>query len=131
MRNKIVFVGCHEIGYPILKALLEFDFKPEYLVTISQEKAKEMSVSGYFDFKPLANEYKIPIYEANKYSLKDERDIGFFKSQGFNLLIQGGWQRLFPNEILESLAIGAIGVHGSFEFLPFGRGKITHQLVSY
>ncbi|MBK8606779.1 MAG: hypothetical protein IPN82_08085 [Chitinophagaceae bacterium] len=38
-------------------------------------------------------------------------------------MIQGGWQRLFPEEILETISIGAIGIHGSSELLPKGRGR--------
>jgi len=38
-------------------------------------------------------------------------------------LILGGWQRLIPDNILSTLKIGGIGVHGSSEMLPKGRGR--------
>ena len=47
----------------------------------------------------------------------------FFKDGKFDLLIQGGWQRLFPQAILESLRVGAIGIHGSCDIIPKGRGR--------
>jgi methionyl-tRNA formyltransferase len=82
-----------------------------------------MQVAGYADFRPLAKQFDIPVYEAEKYSLKSDRDTAFFKENNFDLLIQGGWQRLFPDEMLKTLKIGAVGVHGSSEYLPKGRGR--------
>ena len=121
--NKIVMIGCLQVGYEIVKYLLEEGLKIDYFVTITKEKAIELNVSGFIDFTPLAKEYNIPVYIAEKYSLKSDADINFFKENKFDLVVQGGWQRLFPEEILATLKIGAIGVHGSSEFLPKGRGR--------
>jgi methionyl-tRNA formyltransferase len=121
--KKIVMVGCHEAGWYAIRQLLLKGLVIHYFVTITKEKAVQQKVSGYKSFIDLANEFNIPIYYARKYSLKDELDINFFKANKFDLLIQGGWQRLFPNEILNTLTIGAIGGHGSVEFLPRGRGR--------
>ena len=122
-KYKIIMCGCSESGYDLIRELIEYGFKFEYFVTITEDKAKELNVSGYFDFSELANKYNIPIYYAEKYNLKSISDYNFFYSNKFDLLVQGGWQRLFPIEILNSLRIGAIGVHGSSEFLPKGRGR--------
>ena len=40
----------------------------------------------------------------------------------FDLVIPGGWQRLFPSKILSTLSIGSLGLHGSY-LLPKGRGR--------
>lgn len=121
--KKLVMVGCAESGFHVIKDLLESGFKFDFFVTITKEKAIQTNASGYFDFSELAKKYGIPIYYCEKYSLKSDNDIQFFKEQQFDLLIQGGWQRLFPDEILRTLSIGAIGIHGSAEFLPKGRGR--------
>src|SRR5580765_8290115 len=121
--GKIVMVGCTQPGCELIRSLLEAGLEINYFVTISTEKAAKMNVSGFVDFAPLAQQYNIPVYCAEKFSLKAEADIDFFKVQHFDLLIQGGWQRLFPDEILKTLRVGAIGVHGSSEFLPKGRGR--------
>ncbi|WP_417559036.1 methionyl-tRNA formyltransferase [Mesoflavibacter zeaxanthinifaciens] len=115
--------GCHEVGFNSVKNLLENGFSLNYIVTITKEKAEQQNVSGYASFDLLALEYGIPIYYVEKYSMKSEADLAFFKRNNFDLLIQGGWQRLFPGEILKTLSVGAIGVHGSAEFLPKGRGR--------
>lgn len=123
MKNKIVMVGCHEAGWLSVKLLLEKGIQIAYFVSITREMAEVNKVSGYKSFDDLAEEYKIPIYYAKSYSLKDQSDVSFFESYKFDLLIQGGWQRLFPDEVLKTLRIGAVGVHGSSEFLPKGRGR--------
>ena len=121
--KKIVMAGCHETGWDLVKILLEHGIEFSYFVTITEEKATDQKVSGYKSFEDLAAIYHIPVYFAKKYSLKDDLDIAFFRDQQFDLLVQGGWQRLFPEIILETLSIGAIGVHGSMDFLPVGRGR--------
>ena len=123
MQNKIVFVGCLEYGINLLKALVRNNIYISYIVCINPKKAEEQNVSGYFDFGKLANELDIPIYYCEKYSLKSLDDELFFNNQKFSLLIQGGWNRLFPDNILKILKIGAVGVHGSSYFLPKGRGR--------
>lgn len=115
--------GCTKPGYELINFMLQSGLKIDYFVTISKEKAEKLQVSGYADFRPLAAQYGIPVYEAEKYSLKSERDIAFFKEQQFDLLVQGGWQRLFPDAVLQTLSTGAVGVHGSSEYLPKGRGR--------
>jgi methionyl-tRNA formyltransferase len=121
--SKIVMCGCLEVGYEIIRYLLQNGINIDYFVSITTEKAEQQQVAGYQSFAELAEEFNIPIYYAEKYSLKSKRDVQFFQDNKFNLLIQGGWQRLFPEEVLKTLSVGAIGVHGSSEFLPKGRGR--------
>ena len=121
--TKIVMAGCHELGYNLLRLLLENQIIINYIVTIDQETAIKEKVSGYVDLREIADKFDIPIYVAQKYSLKTTKDISFFTENKFDLLIQGGWQRLFPEILLNTLSIGAVGVHGSSEFLPKGRGR--------
>lgn len=119
---KIVMCGCHEAGWEKIKHLLKHGIYFAYFVSLTPTQAQQYKMSGYKDFTDLAEQYQIPIYYPKEYSLKSEEDISFFQKQRFDLLVQGGWQRLFPKEVLESLAIGGIGGHGSAEFLPKGRG---------
>lgn len=122
-RKKIVMCGCHESGWEVINYLLEKGVKIDKFVSITKEKAKKLNVSGYKSFEDLSKKYSIPLYYAKKYSLTASEDVDFFKKEKFDLLIQGGWQRLFPPEVLANIKIGAVGVHGSSEFLPKGRGR--------
>lgn len=121
--GKVVICGCHEAGWNTINHLLANGLKVSWIVSINKEKAEKLRVSGYKSFEDLAKKYNIPIRLVNKYSLKDEEDLAFFSQKKFDILIQGGWQRLFPDDVLNGLRIGAVGVHGSAEFLPKGRGR--------
>lgn len=119
----LVMVGCHEVGWQLVKHLLKNGVRFSYFVTLDPDKAQKRGVSGYMSFDDLAREYNIPIYHAKSYNLKDPEDQKFFETHQFDLLIQGGWARLFSEELLKTLKIGAVGVHGSSEPLPKGRGR--------
>ncbi len=121
--KRIVMCGCAEVGVNLVAALLEAGVHFTHFVALTPEQGKTYGVAGYADFRPLAERHGIPIHVPKTYSLSDEADVAFFRDGRFDLLIQGGWQRLFPATVLETLAIGAVGAHGSADFLPKGRGR--------
>ena len=121
--KKIVMCGCHEGGIKPILGLLEAGYKFDKFVCLDNSQARKYSVSGFYDFREIADKYNIEVYTPKAYSLKTDQDNEFFKLNNFDLLIQGGWQRLFPDEILKNLKIGALGLHGSSDLLPKGRGR--------
>lgn len=121
--KNIVLCGCQQIGVALIENLTIAGIQIAHIVTITHEKALQQKVSGYVDYADVANRHNIPIYYADKYSLRSIKDEQFFEDHKFDLLIQGGWQRLFPDFVLNNLNVGAIGVHGSADFLPKGRGR--------
>ena len=123
MNSKIVICGCTEAGFETLEFLLEQNIAISYIVSLNDEQAKKWNVSGYCSFDKLSKKYNIPIYYPKSYSLKEKEDLDFFQHHSFDLLILGGWQRLIPDNILSTLKIGGVGVHGSSEMLPKGRGR--------
>lgn len=120
---KIVMCGCHEYGYFLVRGLLQQGLPIAHFVILSPEHNARYKISGYCYLRQLADEFSIPVYEPVDYDLTDPQDVAFFQAQRFDILIQGGWQRLFPEKVLETLGVGAIGVHGSADFLPKGRGR--------
>jgi methionyl-tRNA formyltransferase len=120
---RLVICGNHVAGLPIVRGLLDAGHRFEYFICQPHEQAEREGVSGYHDYSPLAAEHEIPVHFAERFDLTGEADVALFREQRFDVLVQGGWQRLFPNEILETLGIGAIGVHGSADGLPKGRGR--------
>lgn len=122
-KKKIAMVGCLMVGWELINSLLETGVSFDYFVLVTEEKAIKAKISGYANFVELAEKYKIKIYYVEKYNLKSEKDLNFFRKEKFDLIIQGGWQRLFPDEMLSTLTIGSIGIHGSADFLPKGRGR--------
>ena len=122
-KKKIVMCGNHIGGKGIIEYLLKNGIQFDCFVILSREQSEKYSVSGFYDYSVLAKEYKIDIYYPKRFDLKDEKDIEFFKKKKFDLMLQGGWQRIFSKEILNTLKYGAIGMHGSSNFLPRGRGR--------
>jgi methionyl-tRNA formyltransferase len=121
--KRIVMCGCAETGLNLVSSLLEAGVHFAQFVSLTPKQGKKYGVSGYADFWPLAERYGVPIHAPKTYSLSDEADVALFQNGRFDLLIQGGWQRLFPAVVLGTLAIGAVGAHGSADFLPKGRGR--------
>jgi methionyl-tRNA formyltransferase len=122
--KKIVLVGCTEYGFNLFKPLLDSgELKISYIITLDDEQSKQYNVSGYKNLDTLAIKYDIPVYYPINYNLKNEKDIEFFKNNKFDLMLMGGWQRLIPNSILDLLEYGGLGLHGSSELLPKGRGR--------
>jgi len=115
--------GCHEGGLKTVVGLIEAGYCFESFVCLTPEQAKKYQVSGYYDYRELAKSNGIEVYIPKSYSLKSKEDLEFFQTKRFDLLIQGGWQRLFPAKILETLKVGALGLHGSADLLPKGRGR--------
>lgn len=118
---KIVFCGTHVVGVGVLNHLIQLGYKPSYIVTTKDDL--DGKISGFYNFSDLAKKFDIPVYYAKTYTLKNAQDQEFFETNKFDLIVQGGWQRLFPDEVLRTLKIGAIGMHGSPDFLPRGRGR--------
>ncbi len=122
--NKIVLCGIQEQGKDIIKFLYDNGIKVTHIVTIDSEVAKKNgSFETWISYEDISLELDIPIYYAKSYSFKNSQDIEYFKSQNFDILLLGGWQRLISDEILKTIKICAIGQHGRPEFLPSGRGR--------
>src|SRR6476659_185525 len=94
--SRIVMVGCLEAGWEVISRVLSEGMQIDWIVTIDEETARKNKVSGYRSFDDLGKKYGIPVYHAASYALKTEQDLAFFREHQFDLLIQGGWQRLFP-----------------------------------
>lgn len=122
-RNRIVLCGVHVVALPFIEGLIARGVIIDQIVTIDEDCGRRNNVSGWYDFGVIARKHGIPIYHARRYDLKHPDDAAFFEQHRFDLLIQGGWQRLFPEQVIATLQIGAIGIHGSPDFLPRGRGR--------
>lgn len=122
-KSKIVMCGCTRSGIEISQKLLSHKVGISYFVSLTEEQAKAAMVSDYRSFESISGQYNIPIYYPKTYSLKDSSDIKFFEEKKFDILLLGGWNRLVPENVLRTLKFGGVGVHGSADFLPKGRGR--------
>lgn len=120
--KKIAIFGCKSTTQLLIENLVDL-VKIDWLITINENLASKFEVADYTDLKPICNQHNIKIYQANNYSLKSEIDLNFFTEEKIDLVLVAGWQRLVPENILNTFSIGSFGMHGSALDLPKGRGR--------
>lgn len=124
MKNKIIaFAGCKDTTLECLRGFLESDNKVDWLLTIDQARGRKNKVSGYYDLSTFAKKQGIKVHKCDTYSLKSAKDKKKLAKIGIDLLLVVGWQRLIPKWLLDSLSVGAFGMHGASQPLPYGRGR--------
>lgn len=120
--KRIVLFGCKSTTKFILNLLRGLSSNIT-LVSIGPKKGIDQKVADYLSLASYCEDNQINCYIANKYSLKTEEDLSFFKENRFDLGFVIGWQRLIPEDILTTFSIGVFGMHGSAMNLPKGRGR--------
>jgi hypothetical protein len=55
--KKIVLCGCQQLGVTLIDQLFFAGIKIDHIVTISQEKADRLSVSGYVSYETIATKF--------------------------------------------------------------------------
>lgn len=119
--KKIAIAGCQLTCSYIIESLVDAGYEIAVVICMGEEKAH--LISGYVDQRPLARKLGIPTIIPKSYAMKDEETMALFQDMELDVLISAGWQRLFPQWFLDTLSIGAFGMHGSAEQLPRGRGR--------
>lgn len=129
-RNKVGVFGCRHNTYDVLKAMGRAGYAVDQIVTVSPSDAGEKyHISGYYDLQGYADEQSIPLYHVEDYGLKNgDQDRKELVAMDLDLVICIGWQRIVPGWYLDSLSIGAIGMHGGPKPPPFGRG---HSVMNW
>lgn len=121
--KRIGVVGCKDTTADLILGLRRHGFAIDHCVTLCPEKGAEQQVAGYCDLRPLLQGIDVPYTIAHKYALNSEEDRQAMLGLNLDMLLVMGWQRLIPNWWLESLSVGAFGMHGSSLPLPHGRGR--------
>ena len=122
MDKKIAIFGCKNTTKFMISSLLE-KIDIDYLITIDSDKGEKFSVADYADLSKICIDNNIKKYTAKTYSLKNKDDQKYIQNIQIDLAFVIGWQRIIPKSILDSLSIGAFGMHGSSLDLPLGRGR--------
>ena len=117
----IAIAGNQPTTLDVLDALLREGYKIDYLINVGPDKSS--TIAWYIDMSLIAREKGISVIRPATYSMKDEVTKDIFRPLNIDILISIGWKRLFPKWFLDSLSIGAFGMHGSSEKLPRGRGR--------
>lgn len=120
--KKAALFGCKSNTKFTLDVLLKNDLECT-VISLSPEKGEKEKVADYLDLKNYCESLNVSFYSVEKYTLKSDLDLAFFSENKFHIGFVNGWQRLIPNEILETFSEGVFGMHGSTENLPKGRGR--------
>jgi methionyl-tRNA formyltransferase len=123
INKRVAVVGCKHTTLDLIYGLMKYRFAIDHCITITPEKAKEQQAAGFLNLTPFLKQWGIPTTIAQRYSLRSERDKETLLALKLDMLLVMGWQRLIPDWCLESLSIGAFGMHGSSLPLPHGRGR--------
>ena len=105
----------------VLNAICGAGYYVAYLLHVDASHARH--IADYQDLSTVAARHGVKVVRPATYAMNDEQTRKLVEGLGIDLLISAGWQRLFPEWFLDSLSIGAFGMHGSAEHLPRGRGR--------
>ena len=122
-QKNITFFGCKTTTLECMQGVLDDGYKIDSLVSLSPEQGEQNQVSGYCNLEDFAKKHSIKLIIPNHYSLKSKEDQDLLKQCELDILLVIGWQRLLPEWLLKEASIGALGMHGSPEPLPRGRGR--------
>lgn len=123
IEKKVAVAGCKHTTQDLIAGLARYGYQVDHCVTLSPELGRTAKVAGYLDLRPFLAERSIPFTHVEKYNLKSTVDKNRLLDLKFDILLVMGWQRLIPDWWLESLSVGAFGMHGSNKPLPHGRGR--------
>ena len=71
----------------------------------------------------LVEKYSLDYVEINAYGKFTQHELRVLAAKKIDILIVAGWQRLIPQELIDSVRISTVGIHGSDQGIEKGRGR--------
>lgn len=116
---KIVFIGCVESSYILLKTLLE---NKKNVVGVITKTSSHVN-ADFVDLSSLCNEYKIDCLFVD--NINDSNTLDFLRGKQPDVVYCFGWSQIIKEEILKIPPKGVIGFHPAK--LPHNRGR--HPII--
>lgn len=123
---KIGLLGCKGTSLDLLRNLTANKIAPiKVVISLNEENATKNKVAYYQapKIKEFCQESDIEFHYTDTYHLNNDADLELFKKLKIDLLLVIGWERLLPDDIMNTLGKYACGMHGSAYGLPKGRGR--------
>ncbi|ERJ13418.1 methionyl-tRNA formyltransferase [Haloplasma contractile] len=121
---RVVFMGTPDFSVPILKGLIDSEYKVVGVVTQPDRKVGRKRILTPPPVKQLATEYNLEVFQPEKI----KQDYSRILEWNPDLIITAAYGQIVPTEILEAPKFGAINVHASL--LPKYRGGAPiHQSI--
>lgn len=117
--KKILFIGCVESSYKLLKELIIHHKNVVGVITKAQSKFN----ADYCDITPLCENNDIPFHFVQ--NVNDQDSINFIKSLSPDICFCFGWSQLLKEELIGLFPDGVVGFHPAA--LPNNRGR--HPLI--
>ncbi|MCE9600568.1 MAG: hypothetical protein K8S54_21600 [Spirochaetia bacterium] len=122
MTKRIGVFGSKTTTRFLIENLLSLNVPIQAVVTLDAITARKSGLADYVDLKDYCALNNIEIHIAQSYALDSREDRAFFESAALDICFVSGWQAIVPDSVLQSIAIGVFGMHGSALGLPSGRG---------
>ncbi len=119
MKLKILFIGCVESSYKLLKELIVYHKNVVGVVTKKQSRFN----ADYCDITPLCRNNGIPYHFVQ--NVNDRDSLEFIKSLSPDICFCFGWSQLLKEELINLFPHGVVGFHPAA--LPSNRGR--HPLI--
>lgn len=118
MNKKILFIGCVESSFALLKCLIE---NQANIICVITKKSKYNT--DYMDLSPLAKEHNIPIHFVD--NINDDKNIQYIKKLEPDLIYCFGWSQLLSTQLINIAKIDVVGFHPAK--LPYNKGR--HPII--
>lgn len=116
---RILFIGCVESSYLLLKRLLEESVN---VVGVLTKKSSRFN-ADFCDLTPICNEYKLPYHYVD--NMNTAASIRFIKDCNAEIAFCFGWSKLLKEEVIKLFPKGVVGFHPAE--LPNNRGR--HPII--
>lgn len=123
---KIGLLGCKGTTLDLLHQIVQRgELQISHVFTLGEDSARKNKVAFYEGsaIERYCKAKRIPLTKVASYTLSGEQDQETFAEAEIDLLLVIGWERLIPEDILNTLGKFACGMHGSAYGLPKGRGR--------
>lgn len=116
---KILFIGCVESSYVLLKRLLEEEVNVAGVLT----KKSSRFNADFYDLAPVCDEYGIPYHYVE--DVNSAASIHFIENCSADIAFCFGWSQLLKEDVINLFPKGAVGFHPAE--LPNNRGR--HPII--
>ena len=117
---RVVFVGTVHISKVLLLKVINSNVDVVGICTLSSSSFH----SDHCDLSPIANSYKIPLFDAKNINSIDT--FKWIKDKKPDIIFCFGWSQLIKKNILNLPPLGVVGFHPAL--LPQNRGR--HPIIS-
>jgi methionyl-tRNA formyltransferase len=120
---RVGVIGCRHTTLDVVNGLRRRGFAIASCITIGPQLAARHRIPGFVELTAQLADTDIEVLEISSYGGESAEDRQRVLELGLDVLLVAGWGRLIGDWLLDSLPLGAYGVHGSPRPLPFGRGR--------